>query len=37
MNPQIENIIEGEFTKEEDDSKGQKIEKEIREAEETRA
>ena len=37
MNPQIENIIEGEFTKEEDDSKGQKIKKEIREAEESRA
>ena len=37
MNPQIENIIEGEFTKEEDDSKGQDIEKEIRKAEESRA
>ena len=37
MNPQIENIIEGEFTKEEDDSNGQKIKKEISEAEESRA
>ena len=37
MNPQIENVIEGEFTTEENDSKRQDIEKEIRKAEESRA
>ena len=37
MNPQIENIIEGEFTTEGNDSKRQDIKKEIREAEESRA
>ena len=37
MNPQIENIIEGEFTKEEDDNKGQDNKKEVGQAEESGA